>query len=380
MAPPKDKEALLAQFREELIQQDLIHDGDTIGTDDDTLLRFLCARSFNLKQATVMWKNCQHWRNTVEGVGIDELYRQIDPFDYPEREHVFNCWPLYFHKVDKKGRPLNFHHLGGINLTKLQKNMTLERFWQTVIVSSELLPREILPAANAAADKPISGTFVIVDLSGFGLSQFWQMKDFTRKSFQMSQDYFPETMAQLAIVNAPMGFSTVWNGVKPWLAKETVAKIGIYGSDYRKALLELIDEGALPASLGGTCTCQEHGGCMQSNAGPWTRHRKERRAAWLAGERPHIALMPGELHGEMHKTSAQEGKAEDAKPATAVAEAPPSDERSPASSSTSETSSLATPSTNRSREVSLDRLRKEQPEARQVQTGDLRGEATVMTA
>lgn len=28
-----------------------------------------------------MWKNCQHWRSTVEGVGIDELYRQIDPFD-----------------------------------------------------------------------------------------------------------------------------------------------------------------------------------------------------------------------------------------------------------------------------------------------------------
>lgn len=28
-----------------------------------------------------MFKDCQEWRKTVEGVGIDELYRTLDPFD-----------------------------------------------------------------------------------------------------------------------------------------------------------------------------------------------------------------------------------------------------------------------------------------------------------
>ena len=28
-----------------------------------------------------MWKNCHDWRQNAEGVGIDELYRRIDPFD-----------------------------------------------------------------------------------------------------------------------------------------------------------------------------------------------------------------------------------------------------------------------------------------------------------
>ena len=28
-----------------------------------------------------MFKDCQEWRKTVEGVGIDELYKRIDPFD-----------------------------------------------------------------------------------------------------------------------------------------------------------------------------------------------------------------------------------------------------------------------------------------------------------
>ncbi|OSD07256.1 CRAL/TRIO domain-containing protein [Trametes coccinea BRFM310] len=420
---PKDKEEILKEFRETLVKQDLIRDGDTIGTDDDTLLRFLRARHFNLKQSTIMWKNCQHWRKTVEGVGIDELYRQIDPFDYPERELVFDCWPLYFHKVDKKGRPLNFHHFGGINLNKLQKNMSLERFWRTVLVNCEALTREVLPAAAEAAGRPIGGTFVVVDLAGFGISQFWQMKDFARSSFQVSQDYFPETMAQLAIVNAPMGFSTIWNVMKPWLAKETVAKVAIYGSDYRKALLELIDEDALPASLGGKCTCNGMGGCMKSNAGPWMHERKQRREAWLKGERETMAILPGELHGgvkvgkqentagkdevatpsEQHSADAkQEASSEEAQatssadttketaPADAPTETPSSSEPSPESGSTSETSSLATPASEAShaepapagepmsKEASVEEVYQHHPDTRVVQTGDLHSEPAAL--
>ena len=78
-------------------------------------------------------------------------------------------------------------------MDKLQKKMTLEQFWRTVVVNCEALPREVLPAASEAAGKRILGTFVIVDLKGFGLSQFWQMKNLARDSFQISQDYFPET-------------------------------------------------------------------------------------------------------------------------------------------------------------------------------------------
>ncbi len=44
----------------------------------------------------------------------------------------------------------------------------MERFWQTVLVNCEALPREVLPAATQAAGKPILGTCVVVDLSGFG--------------------------------------------------------------------------------------------------------------------------------------------------------------------------------------------------------------------
>lgn len=51
--------------------------------------------------------------------------------------------------------------------------MTLERFWQTVVVNCEALPREVLPAASEAAGKRVLGTFVVVDLSGFGCVFPW---------------------------------------------------------------------------------------------------------------------------------------------------------------------------------------------------------------
>lgn len=44
MVLPKEKqEEILKQFREQLKQRDLIHDGDTIGADDATLLYVLCS-------------------------------------------------------------------------------------------------------------------------------------------------------------------------------------------------------------------------------------------------------------------------------------------------------------------------------------------------
>ncbi|TFY52587.1 hypothetical protein EVG20_g10489, partial [Dentipellis fragilis] len=197
----------LRRLREELEQDAVFCPEDSLGRDDASLLRFLRARNFSVQQSKRQIYECLEWRRTCEGVGIDELYRSLDPYNYPEREDVFKCWPMWFHK---KGRPLNVHFFGGINMPELYKSVSPERHWQTVLVNAESLTREVLPAASASAGQHVDQTFVVVDLKGFGLQQFWQMKGLVRRSFQISQDYFPETMGQLAIINAPMSFTAIW--------------------------------------------------------------------------------------------------------------------------------------------------------------------------
>jgi hypothetical protein len=94
-------------------------------------------------------------------------------------------------------------------------------------------------------------------------------------------------MGQLIIVNAPTCFTAVWAVIKAWLSPRTLDKISILGAanphHHHAALLDLVPPENLPASLGGTCTCD--GGCALSNAGPWMDDaRSERRARWLSGE------------------------------------------------------------------------------------------------
>jgi hypothetical protein len=81
-------------------------------------------------------------------------------------------------------------------------------------------------------------------------------------------------MGQLIIVNAPSTFTFIWSAMKAWLSKETLDKVDIVGNNYKDVLLDLIDAGSLPETLGGTCTCKEYGGCHLSGVGPWLDGRE----------------------------------------------------------------------------------------------------------
>lgn len=107
----------------------------------------------------------------------------------------------------------------------------------------------------------------IIDLKGVGVSKAKSAYGYIQKTSVISQNYYPERMGKLYLINAPFGFATVWHFIKGWLDPVTQKKIEVLGSGYKDHLLRQVPPQNLPKHLGGTCVCK--GGCELSDAGPW---------------------------------------------------------------------------------------------------------------
>ncbi|KAL7421514.1 cytosolic factor, phosphatidylinositol/phosphatidylcholine transfer protein [Cryptotrichosporon argae] len=264
--------AALAQFRTELLADSLIPADRAAAAahigydryDDQTLLRFLRARKFDLPKAKIMWEANEKWRKEF---GADEI--AANGFDYPEQAEVDKYYPQFYHKTDRDGRPLYIEQLGKLDINALYKLTTQDRQLRHLVHEYEKFLGGRLPACSEASGHLVETSCTILDLHNAGISTFYKVKDYVSAASTIGQNYYPETMGHMFIVNAPYLFSTVWSLIKPWLDEATVRKIHILGKGYKAELSTYIDPDALPADLGGNCKCA--GGCSLSDAGPWNK-------------------------------------------------------------------------------------------------------------
>jgi hypothetical protein len=119
-------------------------------------------------------------------------------------------------------------------------------------------------------------TCTILDLKNVSLTAYYKVSDYRREASTISQDRYPECMGKFYIINAPWGFSTIWNVIKGFLDPVTVAKIDIVGSSYQDKLLAQIPAENLPKEFGGKSACE--GECSLSDAWPWNPAAKSAEA------------------------------------------------------------------------------------------------------
>lgn len=170
-------------------------------------------------------------------------------------------------RVLQDGRPVYIEQLGKIDITAMYKVTTSERMLKHLCCEYEKLTENRLPACSRKSGHLLETCCTIIDLKGVGITNASSVFGYIRQASSISQNYYPERLGKLYVINAPWGFSTVFSVVKGFLDPVTVNKIHVLGSGYERELLAQVPPENLPTPFGGSCECEE--GCMFSDMGPW---------------------------------------------------------------------------------------------------------------
>lgn len=110
-------------------------------------------------------------------------------------------------------------------------------------------------SASAAAGRPITNLFAIIDMGGMTLKlSSSTTRSYIQRMIGIDSAHYPETLGKMFIINVPTFFQIAWALICPFLDERTQNKIEIISSEsaWKKRLRECIDVDKLPVEYGGT--------------------------------------------------------------------------------------------------------------------------------
>lgn len=201
----------------------------TKGLDNPTCMRFLKARSMHIDKAAKMYALYHKWRSSFVPLGHV-------PFDQVSSQLSSGKVVLQGHS--KKGFPLMI-----IFGCKHQPNKRDPDTFKRFVV-------HVLDKTLASAPPGVEKMVVIVDLKHLSYSNV-DLRSFMI-AFQMLQDYYPERLGTLYMVNVPKFVHKLWNMIVHFLDKATAEKVlFLEDQNMMEVLLSDVDAVTLPSIYGG---------------------------------------------------------------------------------------------------------------------------------
>ncbi|GAB4853874.1 Phosphatidylinositol/phosphatidylcholine transfer protein sfh10 [Ancistrocladus abbreviatus] len=172
--------------------------------------RFQKAWKFDIEKTKQMWADMLQWRKEF---GSDTI---MEDFEFEEVDEVKKYYPQGHHGLNKEGRPVYIERLGQVDPNKLMQVTTIDRYLKYHVQEFERTFAAKFPVCSIAAKKHIDQSTTILDVHGVGLKK---------------------------------------------AARDLIQHLQKIDGD--------ITLSELPEFSGGTCTCANKGGCMNSDKGPW---------------------------------------------------------------------------------------------------------------
>ncbi|KAK7291510.1 hypothetical protein RIF29_06713 [Crotalaria pallida] len=198
--------------------------------DDDLMIRrFLRARDLDIEKASTMYLKYLKWRHSFVPNGSISLSEVLNDVAHDK---------MFVQGHDKSGQPISVV----FGARHFQNKNGLDEFKRFVVYAFDKL--------CARMPQGLEKFVFIAELKGWGYSNS-DVKGYIG-ILSILQDYYPERLGKLFIVNAPYIFMKVWKIIYPFIDNKTKKKIVfVENKKLKSTLLEDIDESQLPEIYGG---------------------------------------------------------------------------------------------------------------------------------
>ena len=143
-----------------------------------------------------------------------------------------------FYYIDKKFRPVFVFRIGAKKLAKTLDKFGYQAIEDYYVQIFERFLYIILPICSAAKGKRVTKCITIMDLKDVSVTKYLKGKEneFLKNISRVSQNFYPQILKRVYLINAPTFFETAWKIIKIFLHPTTSAKFKIFNNVPSKIL------------------------------------------------------------------------------------------------------------------------------------------------